>query len=74
MTDLRRLEKVRELVAGYAEVTADDAPLELDSLSMVQLAEDLEAEFDFVLRADDLEPTSFGSVAAITAFLGRVAP
>ena len=63
--------EVRGLVADYADVGGDTDPLELDSLSMVQLGEDLEARFDFVMRAEDLTPEVFGSVSAVADYVAR---
>lgn len=59
---------VREVVAGYADPAA---PLELDSLSTVQLAEELEERFDFVAKAADLTPETFSSVDRIAAWVER---
>ncbi|HJK92017.1 MAG TPA: acyl carrier protein [Polyangiaceae bacterium LLY-WYZ-15_(1-7)] len=69
-------EQVRAVIAEHAELPADGAaPLEVESLVLVQIAEDLEARFDFVLRGRELTPEHFGSVAAIVAFVRtKVAP
>ncbi|MCA9557691.1 MAG: acyl carrier protein [Myxococcales bacterium] len=73
MTQNDVLPAVRDLVADYAEVGDDAAPLDLDSLSLIQLTEDLEDRFGFVVAADDLVPAHFDSVAAIAAFVqGKV--
>ncbi len=60
---------VRALVNDLVEVVADDAPLDLDSLTLVQIAEELEARFEFVVRAADLTPANFDSVAAMAAYV-----
>jgi acyl carrier protein len=73
MTQNDVLPAVRDLVADYAEVDDDATPLDLDSLSLIQLTEDLEDRFGFVVAAEDLVPAHFTSVAAIAAFVqGKV--
>lgn len=42
----------------------------LDSMSFVELLAELEQQFGFVFRLDDLEMDNFRSVRAIAAFLG----
>lgn len=71
MTQDTVLDSVRDLVADYADVDDDPAPLDLDSLSLIQLTEDLEERFGFVVAAEDLVPAHFESVAAIAAFVQR---
>lgn len=63
-------EHVRALLADLADVpVADDAPLVLDSLALVQLVESLEDALEIRIAAKDVTPANFGSVAAIVAFL-----
>ncbi len=71
MTQDTVLDSVRDVVADYADVADDTAPLDLDSLSLIQLTEDLEDRFGFVVAAEDLVPAHFESVAAIAAFVQR---
>jgi acyl carrier protein len=61
--------RVRAVVEDYAEIADDAAPLELDSLSLVQLVEALEDTLDFVARAADMTPAHFASVDAIVRFV-----
>lgn len=61
---------LRELIAAYADVTDDAAPLDLDSLSLIQLTEEIEARFGLVVAAADLVPAHFASVDAMAAYLG----
>jgi len=63
-------ETLRSLLAELAELPdRDEDPLEVDSLTLVQITEAIEERFDFVVHARDLVPENFGSVAAIAAFL-----
>ena len=57
---------VREIVAGYAD---PDAPLDLDSLSMVQLVEDLEDAFGIRVTEADFDPAHFATLATVSAFV-----
>lgn len=60
---------VRAALEMLVSVPADaEAPLGLSSLAVVQLAEALEEELDFVVRADELVPERFATVASIVAF------
>ncbi len=58
--------EIREIVGGYAD---PDGPLELDSLSMVQLVEDLEDAFGIVVTEADFDPKHFAMLATVTAFV-----
>ena len=60
---------VRGIVEDYAEPTDDAAALEIDSLSLVQLVEDLEDAFGFVVSEKDLDADHFANVASIVAFV-----
>lgn len=63
-------DEVRALIAEHAEVTADDdAPLAIDSLTLVTIVEALEDKFAIRVAARDVVPASFGSIAAITAYV-----
>jgi acyl carrier protein len=63
-------ERVRALLADFADVpAADDAPLTLDSLALVQLVEALEDEGGIRISAKEVTRENFGSVGAIVAFL-----
>jgi acyl carrier protein len=61
--------RVQKLVASLADCDGDDKPLELDSLTLVQLVEALEEEFDLRVRPSEVVPENFGSVAAMIAFV-----
>jgi acyl carrier protein len=65
---------VRELVSEYALVDTDDAPLLLDSLSVVLLVEALEDRFGVTFAAKDVTPERFESLEALSQFVwSRVA-
>ena len=66
---MRTLETVRALVARHVEPPADEAPLEVDSLVLVSIVEDLEDTFAFRIRAEDLVPENFESVGVIARFV-----
>jgi acyl carrier protein len=72
MADLRA--RVRALLAELGDVPAsDDAPLELDSLRLVLLVEELEAELGVRVAARDVTPEHFGTISEIAAFLESLA-
>jgi len=61
---------VRELVSAQTLVPeSDDAPLELTSLALVTLTEELEARFSFRVFARDLTPDHFQSISRICQFV-----
>jgi acyl carrier protein len=62
---------VLEVIAQFTEVRDAAQLLELSSLELVQLAEALEARFDFVVAARELNGENFSSVARIDAFVAR---
>lgn len=65
-------EAVLALIAELAPLATDlAAPLELASLELVQLAEALEARFDFVVLARELGPENFGTAGRVIAFVAR---
>ncbi|MCA9588623.1 MAG: acyl carrier protein [Myxococcales bacterium] len=62
--------RVRELVSELSGAPAtDDAPLELDSLTIVTLIEALEDAFDVRFAARDANEDNFRSVAALAALV-----
>ena len=61
---------MRELVSELSGAPAtDDAPLELDSLTIVTLIEALEDAFDVRFAARDANEDNFRSVAALAALV-----
>lgn len=63
---------LRELLSAHLVVPADPAaPLDLPSLSLVVVAEELEARFGFVVAARELSPANFGSLAALLGYCAR---
>lgn len=63
-------EKIVELVSAYCTIPATDATaLELDSLSLIQLVEDLEVAFDIRVLPSEAAPQHFGSVERMVAFV-----
>ena len=69
MSDDEVRARVRAVVADFAEIDGDGAPLDLDSLSVVQLVEALEEALGFVARAADMTAAHFNSVDSIVRFL-----
>lgn len=65
------LARVRALVAAHAAPLGDGEALGLDSFTLVAVAQDLEDAFGITVRPGDLAPESFGSVAAIAAYVAR---
>lgn len=61
---------VMTLVRRHTSASGE-GPLVLDSLSLVALAEDLEAEFGFVVHPNELSADNFGSMAALVAYTER---
>ena len=65
-------EEIRRLVAEHVEPPADDeAELQLPSLALVIVAEELERRHGFLVAARELLPENFGSVARIARFVQR---
>lgn len=70
MNALERVSQLRVLLSAYVDVPEEaGAPLELDSLSMVRLIEDLEDAFGVAIRAVDATPVNFHSLESICAML-----
>jgi acyl carrier protein len=68
MSDTRA--RVRELVSELSEAPAsDDAPLDLDSLTVVTLIEALEDAFEVRFAARDANEDNFRSIAALAALI-----
>ena len=65
-------EVVRAAVAAHLDLPAsDDDELDLTSLAVIALAEELEVREGFVVAARELLPENFGTVAALVAFVER---
>ena len=63
---------VRALLLSHAEPPESlDAPLELSSLSLVSVAEELEQEFGFIVAVRELQPENFATLARIVAYVER---
>ncbi len=60
---------LREIVLDFTEVPDDEAALDLDSLTMVQIGEALEERFGFIMEAAELSEANFGSVAAMHRYV-----
>jgi hypothetical protein len=66
------LAEIRALIAEHAEPpAADDAELQLPSLVLVIVAEELERRHGFLVAARELTPEYFGSIARLAAFVER---
>ena len=57
--------EVAECVSALIDVADLEAPLELDSMRVVELVETLEQRFDIRMRPRDVTPQHFGSVRAL---------
>ena len=63
-------DQVRAILADLADVPVrDDAPLDLDSLTLVQLVEALEDARGVRIAAREVTREHFGSIDAIVRFL-----
>lgn len=69
MTTEARLRRLLE--AHVAPPESLSAALELQSLELVMLAEALEDEFGFRVRATDVVPGNFGSLSALIEYVER---
>jgi acyl carrier protein len=66
------VQKIRALLAPIVALPAtDDQALELESLDLVEVVSAVEARFDFTVRATEVVPENFSTVAAIAAFVAR---
>jgi acyl carrier protein len=65
---------VREVVSTLADCpSADDALLDVDSLTLVELAEALEDRFGFRVKATDVSPDNFSTIGKLVEYVsGRV--
>jgi acyl carrier protein len=50
---------------------SDDAPLDVDSLTLVSIVEALEDRFEIRISPREVVPANFASIAAIAAFIER---
>ena len=72
MTGEERLGLARALIAEHQQAPEDDhAPLALESLVLVLVAEGLEARAGIRVAARDVVPENFGSIARIAAYLAK---
>ncbi len=63
---------VSEIVSDFTDPPEDPhAPLDLESLVVVQLVEALEERFDFTARAAELIPENLATLAALGAWVAR---
>ena len=70
MTSSELRAKLRSILSAYVDVPSDDdAALELDSLSVVRLIEELEDTLNITVRAADATPENFHSIAALNALI-----
>lgn len=63
------LAEVQELLGEQDVVVGPEEALELDSLRLVLVAQELEDRFGLSLRGEDLRPEHFGSPLAIARFV-----
>ena len=69
---MNKREKIVELVSAYCTIPeSDDVELALDSLSLIQLVEELEVAFDIRVLPSEAGPASFGSIGRIVVFVER---
>lgn len=63
-------DQVRAIVESLADCPPGNGdPLDLDSLTLVQLVEELEMRFDLRVRPTQVTAEHFGTIAAVTAFV-----
>jgi acyl carrier protein len=64
---------VRELIEEFlGEAPADAlAPLELASLTLVEIVTELEERFGLTVNASDVNPQNFRSISSITAYVTK---
>jgi len=75
MTGDETRERVRGLLAGVLNVTAEGDPLDgrtLDSIGMIQLLAALEDAFGITIPPEEITPRSFASLDALSAMVERV--
>lgn len=68
------LDGVREILAHHLEVGADDAPIEVDSYTLVSVAEELEERFGFRVAVREMVPENFSTPARLAAFVESKRP
>lgn len=74
MNQEQALAIVRELVTELHGPAADDAPLELESLTVVLLVEALEDRHGVTIPVREVRPEAFVDLNALAALVARVAP
>ncbi len=63
---------VRELLEEFIDLPADAlAPLQLSSLTLVEVVQELEERFGLTVKATDVVPENFRSISAIVAYVQR---
>jgi acyl carrier protein len=60
---------VREILGQHLDVGADDAPIEVDSYTLVSVAEAVEERFGFRVAAREMVPENFGTPARLAAYV-----
>jgi acyl carrier protein len=64
--------EIRAVVADLATLPdRDDAPLDVDSLTLVSIVEALEDHFSIRVAPREVVPENFATIAAIAAFVAR---
>lgn len=71
MTPDQCLDLIRTLVGELHGPAPDDAPLGLDSLTVVMLVEAIEDACDLSIEAKDVVPEHFDSISALAGFVHR---
>lgn len=67
-------ERIRELLGRHGiEPEGPDDPIDIDSLTMVALVEDLEEELRIEIAADDIGPDNFATLGRLVAYCARSA-
>lgn len=67
---MNSVDEVRALLSQHADVPEDPSGrLELDSFTLVIVAEAIEEKFGFRIRPADVVPENFGSLERLAAFV-----
>jgi acyl carrier protein len=64
-------EKLRQLIEQHVELEGPDEPLQLRSIELVMLVEAIEDAFGLRVKAAEVTPENFGTLARLVTFVDR---